>query len=221
MCISAEVSMIAFLTCSITCIYLYKRNRTNDRWISLIFGYFGIMQLLEYLMWIDQECSGLNQIATDYSLIHVVLQPVLSLFVAYLLVKKVPNWSYLLLLLYLVISLPKILSAKEENQCSKPCNGSDIGLTWDYTVVDYSYLVWILFAIALAAPFLLMKKNGYIYASLLIIAFVLSHFIALHRCRDPAPTNSWWKRRGYSAPTGSWWCLTAVLGPLCAIFINN
>lgn len=221
MCISAEVSMIAFLTCSITCIYLYKRNRTNDRWISLIFGYFGIMQLLEYLMWIDQECSGLNQIATDYSLIHVVLQPVLSLFVAYLLVKKVPNWSYLLLLLYLVISLPKILSAKEENQCSKPCNGSDIGLTWDYTVVDYSYLVWILFAIALAAPFLLMKKNGYIYASLLIIAFVLSHFIALHRCRDPAPTNSWWKRRGYSSPTGSWWCLTAVLGPLCAIFINQ
>jgi hypothetical protein len=213
--------MIAFLTCSITCIYLYKRNRTNDRWISLIFGYFGIMQLLEYLMWIDQECSGLNQIATDYSLIHVVLQPVLSLFVAYLLVKKVPNWSYLLLLLYLVISLPKILSAKEENQCSKPCNGSDIGLTWDYTVVDYSYLVWILFAIALAAPFLLMKKNGYIYASLLIIAFVLSHFIAIHRCRDPAPTHSWWKRRGYSAPTGSWWCLTAVLGPLCAIFINN
>ena len=221
MCISAEVSMIAFLTCSITCIYLYKRNRTNDRWISLIFGYFGIMQLLEYLMWIDQECSGLNQIATDYSLIHVVLQPVLSLFVAYLLVKNVPNWSYLLLLLYLVISLPKILSAKEENQCSKPCNGSDIGLTWDYTVVDYSYLVWILFAIALAAPFLLMKKNGYIYASLLIIAFVLSHFIALHRCRDPAPTNSWWKRRGYSSPTGSWWCLTAVLGPLCAIFINQ
>ena len=221
MCISAEVSMIAFLTCSITCIYLYKRNRTNDRWISLIFGYFGIIQLLEYLMWIDQECSGLNQIATDYSLIHVVLQPVLSLFVAYLLVKKVPNWSYLLLLLYLVISLPKILSAKEENQCSKPCNGSDIGLTWDYTVVDYSYLVWILFAIALAAPFLLMKKNGYIYASLLIIAFVLSHFIALHRCRDPAPTNSWWKRRGYSSPTGSWWCLTAVLGPLCAIFINQ
>ena len=211
MCISAEVSMIAFLTCSISCIYLYKRNRTNDRWISLIFGYFGIMQLLEYLMWIDQECSGLNQLATDYSLIHVVLQPVLSLFVAYLLVKKVPNWSYLLLLLYLVISLPKILSAKEENQCSKPCNGSDIGLTWDYTIVDHSYLVWILFAVALAAPFLLMKKNGYIYASFLMIIFAISHFIALRRCKRDININ---------APSGSWWCLMAVFGPICAIFIN-
>jgi hypothetical protein len=211
MCISAEVSMIAFLTCSITCIYLYKRNRPNDRWIALIFGYFGIMQLLEYFMWIDQECSGLNQIVTDYSLIHVVLQPVISLLVAYLLVKKVPNWSYLLLLLYLVIALPKILAAKKENQCSKPCHGSDIGLTWDYTIVDYSYLVWILFAIALAAPFLLMKKNGYIYASLPIIAFILSHFIALRRCNNPININ---------APTGSWWCLLTISGPLVAIFIN-
>ena len=211
MCISAEVSMIAFLTCSITCIYLYKRNRTNDRWISLIFGYFGIMQLLEYLMWIDQECSGLNQIATDYSLIHVVLQPVISLLVAYLMIKKVPNWSYLLLLLYLVISLPKILAAKEENQCSKPCHGSDIGLTWDYTIVDHSYLVWILFAIALAAPFLLMKKNGHIYALFLIITFAISHFIAYHRCNKPILIN---------APSGSWWCLVSAFGPLCAIFIN-
>jgi len=211
MCISAEVSMIAFLTCSISCIYLYKRNRPNDRWIATVFGYFGIMQLLEYLMWMDQECSGLNQIATDYSLIHVVLQPVISLLVAYLMIKKVPNWSYLLLLLYLVISLPKILAAKEENQCSKPCHGSDIGLTWDYTIVDHSYLVWILFAIALAAPFLLMKKNGYIYAFFLMITFAISHFIAYHRCNKPILIN---------APSGSWWCLVSAFGPLCAIFIN-
>ena len=211
MCISAEVSMIAFLTCSISCIYLYKRNRTNDRWIAMVFGYFGIMQLLEYLMWMDQECSGLNQLATHYSLIHVVLQPVISLLVAYLMIKKVPNWSYLLLLLYLVISLPKILAAKEENQCSKPCHGSDIGLTWDYTIVDHSYLVWILFAIALAAPFLLMKKNGYIYAFFLMITFAISHFIAYHRCNKPILIN---------APSGSWWCLVSAFGPLCAIFIN-
>jgi len=212
MCISGEVSISAFVFCSITCVYLYKRNRPNDRWIAIMFGYLGIMQLLEYFMWIDQECSGLNQIATDLGFIHNILQPVISLLVAYLMIKKVPNWSYLLLLLYLVISLPKILAAKEENQCSKPCHGSDIGLTWDYVIVDYSYLVWILFAIALAAPFLLMKKNGYIYASFLMIIFAISHFIALRRCKRDININ---------APTGSWWCLMAVFGPLIAIFINK
>jgi len=212
MCISGEVSISAFVFCSITCVYLYKRNRPNDRWIATVFGYLGIMQLLEYFMWIDQECSGLNQIATDLGFIHNILQPVISLLVAYLMIKKVPNWSYLLLLLYLVISLPKILAAKEENQCSKPCHGSDIGLTWDYVIVDYSYLVWILFAIALAAPFLLMKKNGYIYASFLMIIFAISHFIALRRCKRDININ---------APTGSWWCLMAVFGPLIAIFINK
>ena len=83
MCISGEVSISAFVFCSITCVYLYKRNRPNDRWIAIVFGYLGIMQLLEYFMWIDQECSGLNQIATDLGFIHNILQPVISLSVAY------------------------------------------------------------------------------------------------------------------------------------------
>jgi len=163
-------------------------------------------------MWIDQECSGLNQIATDLGFIHNILQPVISLLVAYLMVKKVPNWSYLLLLLYLLYSLPKIWISKEENQCSKPCQGSDIGLTWDYTIVENPYLVWIIFALALSCPFLLMKNNGHIYSLFIIGIFMISYFIALHRCKDTIDTN---------APTGSLWCLMAVFGPLIAIFINK
>jgi len=213
MCISGEVSISAFVFCSITCGYLYKRNRPNDRWIAIVFGYLGIMQLLEYFMWIDQECSGLNQIATDLGFIHNILQPVITLLVAYLMVKKVPKWSYLmLLLLYLLYSLPKIWISKEENQCSKPCQGSDIGLSYNYTIVENSYLVWIIFAVALSAPFLLMKNNGYIYASFLMITFAISHFISLHRCKRDININ---------APTGSWWCLMAAFGPLIAIFINK
>ena len=65
MCVSKEVSLGAFIICTLTCFYLYKRNRVNDRWIAVMFGYFGTMQFLEYLMWKDQECTGLNQIATE------------------------------------------------------------------------------------------------------------------------------------------------------------
>ena len=72
MCINAEVSISGFIVCSVTCLYLYKRNKLNDRWIAITFGYIGIIQLLEYLMWIDQECSGLNQIATDLSFYFVI-----------------------------------------------------------------------------------------------------------------------------------------------------
>jgi hypothetical protein len=212
MCVTKEVSISAFFICSLSCIYLYQRNNVNDRWIAFIFGYFGIMQFLEYLMWTDQKCTGLNQTATDMAFIHNILQPIMSLLVAYVILKKVPNWSYLLLLLYIVYSLPKIYAAKKKNQCSKPCSKDNIGLSWEYTLIkDNPYIVWMIFTFALAAPFLLMKKNGIIYASIILGTFAISHLLALNRC----PNIS------VSAPTGSWWCLMATLGPLAAIYINR
>jgi len=209
MCISAEISITAFVLCSLTCIYLYRRNRINDRWIAIAFLYLGSMQLLEYLMWIDQECSGLNQIATDLGFIHNILQPILSFSLAYLMINKIPKWSYIPLILYIIYSLPKIWAAKEKNQCSKPCSEDNIGLSWKYTNTDDSRIVWLLFAIALSVPFFLMKNKGHIYFLLIMIIYFISHFIAKNRCSGSIiPSN------------GSWWCLMAVFIPLSAIFIN-
>ena len=209
MCINAEVSISAFIFCSITCIYLYMRNKMNDRWIAIFFGYIGIMQLFEYLMWIDQECSGLNQLATDLGFIHNILQPVLSLLVAYLMVKKLPKWIYIPLFVYIIYSIPKIIKSKKKGQCSKPCSDKNIGLSWEYTNTEQLNKVWLIFTIAACIPFLTMKKNGSIYFTLLIGTYILSIFIAQNRCQGAIiPSN------------GSWWCLMASLIPLSAIFIN-
>ena len=210
MCISAEVSISVFILCSVTCIYLYKRNKQNDRWIAIVYGYLGSMQLLEYLMWIDQECSGLNQIATDLGFIHNILQPFVSLLVAYFMINKLPKWVYVPLLIYIIYSLPKIYKSKTNNQCSKPCSDEKIGLSWQYTNTKNSTIVWMIFTIALCVPFLTMKKNGYIYFLLLVGAYIVSHFIAKNRCQGAIiPSN------------GSWWCIMATLIPLIAIFINK
>ena len=82
MCISKEVSMGAFITCTAVCIYLFNRNNKNDHWIASIFIYIGLMQLLEYMMWIDQECSGINQLATTIGFLHNLFQPLVTLGVA-------------------------------------------------------------------------------------------------------------------------------------------
>ena len=211
MCISGEVSISAFVFCSITCVYLYKRNRPNDRWIAIMFGYLGTMQLLEYFMWIDQECSGLNQIATDLGFIHNILQPVISLSVAYYFTSgKIPSYMYLIFILYLFTSLPEIIKVKKVNQCSKPCSEENIGLSWEYTNTKYPTYVWAIFCLALVVPFLSMKINSHIYSLFLIGIYIASHFIAKNRCQGSIiPSN------------GSWWCLMAVFGPLIALFINK
>ena len=212
MCISAKVSMGAFILCMACCAYLYKRNNINDRWIAVLFVYFGLMQLLEYMMWLDQDCKGLNQKATDLAFYHNILQPVISILVAYYYTNgKLPIYTYGLFIIYLVTSLPWIVKMKKKNQCSLPCNDSDIGLSWDYTNTQYPTYVWGIFCLAVSVPLLTMKKNGHIYTGIIIGTYILAHFISENRCSN---TN-------VIPPNGSWWCILGSMVPLGALIINS
>ena len=211
MCINEKVSLAAFAICSLSCIYLFKRNNKNDRWISIIFGYLGSMQLLEYLMWKDQGCTGLNQFATTLGFFHNILQPLISLLIAYYFTGgKIPSYIYIIFIIYLISSLPQIIKMKKKNQCSLPCNNGEVGLSWKYTNTKYQVYVWGIFCLAIIVPFLSMKENGKIYAGSILGIYILAHFISISRCP---------KNKG-SPPNGSWWCMMAAFIPLLAIKIN-
>ena len=211
MCISEGVSLVAFFVCSVSCIHLYLRNNTNDRWIAILFGYFGTMQFLEYLMWTDQACTGLNQWSTHLGFFHSILQPLISIGVAYYFVRELPPYVYAIFALYVFTSLPRILAMKKPNQCSRPCNKGRLGLSWDYTNTTYPTYVWAVFCLALIAPITTMKHDGRVYSALILATYILSHFISVSRC----PNNSG------APPNGSWWCLMAVVGPVFAIYRNK
>lgn len=211
MCVTKEVSMGVFLICTITCFYLYRRNNKNDRWIAVLFGYLGSMQFLEYLMWSDQDCTGLNQWATNVGINHNILQPLLSFGIAYYYTNgKIPMYIYILLLIYIITSLPKILKMKEPEHCSMPCGKDKYGLSWPYTNTSDIVYVWFIFCIALAAPCLLMKNDGRIYASIIIGTYILAYFISNNRCPNAV-----------IPPNGSWWCFMAALVPLFTLFKNK
>ena len=217
MCITKEVSLSVFLTCTISCIYLYQRNNINDRWIAILFGYIGIMQLLEYFMWKDQDCKGLNQKATKISIYFILLQPIVSFVVAYIMTNgKIPNWLYMITIIYIIYVIPTLYSKLEDNQCTKPCNGSDFGLNWAWTDIDIGKrnirgtFVWFVFFLALISPLLLMKKNENIYFILNTVIWLLSGIIGSYRCQGITDISS-----------GSLWCLMAFLMPLSAIYINK
>ena len=209
MCLNSEISLIIFIFNVIICSFLYRRNNVNDRWVACIFGYVGSMQLLEYLMWIDQECSGLNQQATHVGFWLVISQPLVALATAYYMTGgRLEYWVYAVTLSYLLYSAPIIYKGKEPNQCSKPCPGSDIGLSWLWA--PSTSLVWIIFCLAISAPFLAMKRNGHIYFIGVIALFLLAGIIGSHRCNGPT-----------AVPSGSLWCLFAFVGPFMGVFINR
>jgi len=176
-----------------------------------MFGYLGTMQYLEYLIWTDQECNGLNQKATYIGYIHNILQPLVSLGVAYYFTGgKIPSYIYGVIILYITTSLPHVIHARKDGQCSLPCSGDNVGLSWKHTDTNSSWYVWGVFCIALAMPFLTMKKNGYIYSGMVIASYVSAYFISVTRCP-----------KRVTPPNGSWWCLMAAFTPLLALQINK
>jgi hypothetical protein len=216
MCLSEGVSLFVFILCSLTCVYLYQRNRVNDRWIAILFGYIGTIQLLEYFMWKDQECSGLNQQSSRIAFYIVMLQPIVSLLVAYHFTKgKIPIWLYMINIIYVIFIIyviPISYSKLEDYPCTKPCDGSQIGLNWAPVVsaVPAPTLLWIIFFIALISPLLLMKKNGRLFFIINLIIWLLSGIIGSYRCQGIV-----------NIPSGSLWCMMAFMGPFIAVFINK
>jgi len=206
MCITKEISLLTFTVCSLSCLYLFKRNKKNDRLFSLLFGYIGFVQFLEYLMWIDQECSGFNQKVTKISGYFIILQPIISVLLFYLFIKiDIPPYIYGITLLYIFYAIPILYSNIKDNQCSKPCEGSEIGLHWPW--VPDNIFLWTLFFLSLSLPFLLIN-NG-IYFSLMTMVWILSGLIGSYRCKGILPI-----------PSGSLWCLMAFTGPLFKIYYS-
>ena len=75
MCFNKQISLITFAVLICSSIFIIWRNYKNDRWFSIIFISAGIMQLLEYFMWVDQKCGMINHWATVFAYITLLLQP--------------------------------------------------------------------------------------------------------------------------------------------------
>ena len=90
-------------------------------------------------------------------------------------------------------------------------------MSWPYTKTDSDFsnqVVWLIFAIALASPFLAMKKNNFAYFWLILATFMIGHLISLERCLQDELNHN-------NPTSGSWWCLLGAFAPLLSIYINK
>lgn len=75
MCWSASVSLATYAFGVLAAASSYA---VSGRLPNLLYLNFVHMQLLEYFMWSDQSCAGLNQLANRAGLVLVTLQPLCS-----------------------------------------------------------------------------------------------------------------------------------------------
>jgi len=103
MCYNAETSLITFTFVSAICFYLWVRNNKIDRTISLILFILSIMQFLEYILWIHQECDSVNKFVSRIVRLYLYLQPAMLAFVTWLLGAGTGNYYPLIFITSLCI----------------------------------------------------------------------------------------------------------------------
>ena len=124
MCINATVSLITGLTSLGICTFLIYRNNPYDRFIGVTFIFVSIMQIIEFLMWIDQKCYFLNNIASKLGFILLWFQPfiftIMSLFESTLIPKIFIGFLALFLSLPFVFSILFIIQQPNKSKLLAP-----------------------------------------------------------------------------------------------------
>jgi len=197
MCHSYEASISALIVGWAGCLMLMMtQSRINFR-VGLFFMYVISMQLIEALMWKDQKCSGLNQIASKIGFIQNIGQPILAYLV---LLPFIPKENRIIVTTGVIVYVASLIAFILKNKtqmtlesfwCTKADEG---GLEWNWSRKQDSW-VWLIFVGSLSLTMLSSKLS--LYTTLATLGTLVASYA----------------RYGSSKAVGSWWCFYAVILP--------
>ena len=164
MCYSAKSSITAYIVGSIASILLFKYGDKYDKNIALFSLVFVQIQLMEFFIWIDQDCGKLNDLSTK--LLGIILNSqVFSIILGMILYNTTTiykNLLYLILLVLLINLITRIITEiNRKKVCSKETKKGH--LEWDVKFNNiknkwkqsYDYPIYYL---AISIPFLFFKN---------------------------------------------------------------
>ena len=203
MCWNKNVSLITFIIAILGCVYLYKRNRPNDRWIAVFGVTIAMIQLAEFFMWGDPSCGAINKYASMFAMLILGLEPLMNMIGGIYFSdtpdKKVLKWvlfSYVVfiaLLFFTQIYGKKILwcgtsvCVPDKNPLKGFVSDKTCNLTWYFmkNMKSSMGIIWILF---LLIPFLTMKPQ---FKGILLFIFGLVTFFSAHYLNNAATGSLW------------------------------
>jgi hypothetical protein len=207
MCISLKWSLMTYVFGLIGSVMLLFSKNPVHRFFGIFMTYIFQMQLLEAIMWYDQECKegGLNYWSSTVAYVFTILQPIVANLVAYYIIK---DFRILLgvipFILYSGYFVYKNYPNKKE-LCTNPCNGH---LTWNWLKYDHTSLYGILWGIYFFLPVLFLFFNcGNRATTIIVYSYLLLSSI-----------YSFKQYITKSAP--SLWCILQLATPYIALAIQ-
>lgn len=192
MCYSAESSITSFIIGSSCCTYLLLSKNNYYKHVGLFLLFVVFIQLLEYFMWIDQDCGWLNSIASRSINLILGLQLYSIILGGYMFNTLYISKKYLVIILFIFtiilfyISLKSFMN-KNLIWCTKPNENNS--LQWANHGIFYieQYLTVLYYGVFLLFPFLFKK----IWMSLILLIVGLITFI-FTRYPNVYSSNSRW-----------------------------
>tara|TARA_Y100000389_G_C17366152_1_gene466421 strand:- start:322 stop:960 length:639 start_codon:yes stop_codon:yes gene_type:complete len=170
MCYNKTVSLLAYASGLLFTSLLFVYGDKYDKHFSIFAFAYIQMQLVEFFMWYDEKCGNINNYASRFALLILILQPIVVLYGAILFKTTIiPNYIiYSILITYLIIITFNLLliENRERKLCSKKPNNSD-HLKWDIFNLDDNLVIYYLYFIALFI-FIFFKN---FYKGLFIVIF--------------------------------------------------
>jgi hypothetical protein len=207
MCYNKESSITSYIVSSILSLFLFFNGDKYDKTIAIFCLTFVQMQLVEYFMWIDQDCGKINHYATILGQIVLILQP-LSIVICGLIYNtfSLPKlYLYILLIISLIPLIAVIIMNIKNNKqlCSKEQGSGH--LEWNF--VNVNTAIWKIyhsiqyFSIMLFSwLFFKNQKKGILMFTLMLTSLLYSGF----------KFKEW----------ESMWCFVATITPLVFLLLQ-
>jgi hypothetical protein len=209
MCYNAEVSIGTFTVVTIISIYLWIRNNKIDRAIALILFVISLMQLFEYILWINLDCNSINKLITNIIPIYLYLQPILLAFIVWIMNAGWGGNIYPLIIVISGILFPYYSAHvfKSKSQCIKigECNHLNWNIQtnlFDNSIpLLYRFLIFFYYVSML---YVTATLNNRLLSIILVILWGFSYIII---------------RALYNEVWPSIWCHSVNVAAIFALFI--
>ena len=199
MCISAEVSLGAYIIGMCGSVLLWKRGYKAE---AMFYAWVVQMQLLEFIFWTN-GCGRVNKIATRVGVIINNLEPII-LWLGILLygpVTKLPKWVNITMIMFGIATIMyhrSIGKRGKEKECTQVTEESKPHLYWAWNEGEYANEYYLFFIVCLVILSLTgLGENGNIHAIGVLTTFIVSKIVY-----------------GKSHSVGAIWCLMAAGVPI-------
>lgn len=180
MCWNKETSIISFIIGTLIniCVMLYFKN-TLFYAFGIVWQWVLMMQLSEYLIWIDQEGKSTNNIGTKSALLFNLTQPII-VFLVLMCITTVPLsfkiLSSIILLFYISFMFLHLNKVSEYEKITPTQNCSHLNLKWwndiKFSGILYCITLFIIVFLLLRPVNLAIFTLIFIFVTLFISSFI-------------------------------------------------